>query len=104
MLSRVKKDDKVVILSGKDRGKRGSVIGIDYSNDKVLVKVLSIVKKHQKAKKSGETSRILEEETFIPLSRVMPICPSCKKSCRVRVKFLEEGKKVRVCHHCGEAF
>ena len=70
----------------------------------VLDSLEPVVKKHKKARKSGETSRILEEESYIPLCRVMPVCPSCKKSCRIQVKFLEEGKKARVCHRCKEAF
>lgn len=104
MLNRIKKDDKVIVLSGKDKGKQGAVINLDISKDKVLVKGVSIIKKHLKARKSGETSRILEEESYISLSKVMPICPSCKKPCRVQTRFLEDGKKVRICHRCKEAF
>lgn len=104
MLSRIKKDDKIVVLQGKDRGKEGVVIKIDNKKDKVLVKGVGIVTKHLKARKSGEKNRILKEESFLPLAKVVPVCPACKKACRVQVKFMEDGKKTRVCHRCKEAF
>ena len=104
MLSRVKKNDLVVVISGKNKGKQGSVIKVDVKGDKVLVKDVAIITRHLKAKRSGEKSRIVKEESYIVSSKVMPVCSSCKKACRVQVKFLEDGKKVRVCHHCKEAF
>ncbi|MFC1894941.1 50S ribosomal protein L24 [Candidatus Dependentiae bacterium] len=105
MLSRIKKNDLVLVISGKDKGKQGSVIDLDKKYDKALVKDIAIVTKHIKAKKSGEKSRISKEESYIPLCKVMPICPSCKKPCKMQVKFLEDGKdKIRICHRCKEAF
>ena len=104
MLSRVKKNDLVLVISGKDKGKQGSVIEIDKKNKKVLVKNVGIVTRHVKARKSGEKSRIVKEESGISLSKVMPVCPSCKKGCRVQTRFLEDGQKVRICHRCKEAF
>ncbi|MFH1643984.1 MAG: 50S ribosomal protein L24 [bacterium] len=104
MLSRIKKDDKVIVLQGKDRGKEGLVIDVNSKKGKVLVKGVNVVTKHRKARKSGEKSKIVKEEKFLPLCKVMPFCTSCKKACRIQVKFMEEGKKVRVCHRCKEAF
>ena len=105
MLSRIKKNDLVLVVSGKDRGKQGNVIDLDKKNNKVLVKDVAIVTRHLKARKSGEKSRIAKEESYIPLCKVMPVCPSCKKACRMQVKPLDEGKgKARVCHRCKEAF
>ncbi len=104
MLSRVKKNDTVVVVSGKDKGKQGNIIKVDPKKDAVLVKGIGVVTRHLKARKSGEQSRIAKEERFIPMSKVMPICPSCKKACRVRTKSLEDGKKARICHRCQEAF
>ncbi len=108
MLHRVKKNDLVVVTSGKDRGKQGHVINVDYMQDKVIVKGVGIVTRHVKARKQGETSRIVKEEQYLNLSSVMPICPSCKKSCRVQAKFLsgqeKKNKKARMCHRCKEAF
>ncbi len=104
MLSRIKKDDNVVVITGKDKGKQGVVIAVAPKKDAILVKGVSIVTRHVKAKKSGETSRIVKEETYIPSFKVMPVCKACKKPCRVRTRLLEDGKKVRVCHRCQEAF
>lgn len=104
MLSRIKKNDTVCILSGKDKGKQGLVISVDHKNDLVLVKDVAIITRHQKAKRAGETSRIVKEESYIPLCKVMPMCPSCKKACRVRVQLRENANKSRVCHRCNDAF
>ena len=104
MLSRVKKNDTVLVLSGKDKGKQGLVITVDPKKDLVLVKDVGVVTRHVKARRTGEKSGLIKEEGFIPLCKVMPVCPSCKKPCRVQVKFLENRDKARVCHRCKEAF
>jgi large subunit ribosomal protein L24 len=70
----------------------------------VLVKDVGVVVRHVKARRTGEKGGIKKEESYIPLSRVMPMCPSCKKPCRVQVKFLENKGKARICHRCKEAF
>lgn len=103
MLSRIKKNDLVVIVSGKDKGKQGQVIEVDSSKNLVLVKGIGLITKHCKPRRQGDKGGIVTEESFISTSKVMPVCPSCKKGCRVRVKFLEDGaKKIRVCHHCKD--
>jgi large subunit ribosomal protein L24 len=104
MLSRVKKNDLVQVTSGKDKGKEGHVIAIDRSKDVVMVKGVGIVTKHKKARRQGEQSKIVKEEGFIPLCKVMPMCPSCKKACRVQIRVLDDGKKSRACQRCKEAF
>jgi len=107
MIERIKKDDLVVVLSGRDKGKQGAVVKIDRKKGKVLVKDVCIVTKHIKAKRQGEKSRIAKEESYIPFCKVMPICPSCKKRCRVQARMLDDtkgAKKARVCHSCKEAF
>ncbi len=106
MLSRIKKNDTVVVLSGKDKGKQGQVIAVDYKKNKVLVKDVAIVSRHVKARSGGEKSRIVKEESLVPLCKVMPVCPACKKACRVRVKFLDEKQstKSRICSRCQESF
>ena len=104
MLSRIKKNDLVVVIAGKDKGKDGHVITVNPKKDAVLVKGLALVTKHIKARRQGEKSRITKEERYIPLCKVMPLCPSCKKACRVQVRLLEGAKKVRACHRCKEEF
>jgi large subunit ribosomal protein L24 len=104
MLSRIRKNDLVVVLSGRDRGKKGSVILVDNKKDCVLVKDVSMNTKHVKPKKRGEVGKIVKEEGLLPMCKVSTVCPSCKKACRVGVRFLTDGKKVRSCHRCKEAF
>ncbi|MDR3550176.1 MAG: 50S ribosomal protein L24 [Candidatus Babeliales bacterium] len=103
-MARVKTNDTVIVLTGKDRGKKGAVIALSLKNDKVMVKGIAIATRHAKARKQGETSAIKKEETFIALSNVMPVCGSCKNPCRVNFKVLEDGKKSRACNNCKEIF
>jgi large subunit ribosomal protein L24 len=104
MLSRIRKNDTVVVLSGKDKGKRGQVIAVDPQKGSVLIKDVAVVTRHVKARKTGEKSSIIREESPVALAKIMPICPACKKACRVQVRFLEGSKKTRNCHRCQESF
>ncbi|MDP3889426.1 MAG: 50S ribosomal protein L24 [bacterium] len=104
MVARVKKNDKIIVISGKDKGKEGVVIAILPKKGKVMAKGISIATRHTKARKQGETSGIKKEETFIDLVKVMPICDACKKPCRTGSKKLEQNKCVRVCKRCKETF
>lgn len=104
MVARVKKNDSVFVLSGKDKGKKGAVIAISPKDGKVMVKDVAVVTRHVKARKQGDVAGIRKEERFIDVTRVMPVCTSCNKPCRVGSKVLEDGKKVRVCVRCKEQF
>lgn len=104
MMARVKKNDTVLVIAGKDKGKKGSVIDLLLNKGKVLVKGIAIATRHAKARKQGEVSGIRKEESFIELANVMPVCSSCKKACRVNAKILEDGKKTRICNSCKEIF
>jgi large subunit ribosomal protein L24 len=104
MVARVKKNDYVKVLTGKDKGKEGQVIAIAPKRNKILVKDIAVVTKHAKARKQGETGSIRKEESFINLSNVMPVCSSCKKACRVTSKVLDSGKRARTCGRCKETF
>jgi large subunit ribosomal protein L24 len=104
MMSRVKKNDSVIVLSGRNEGKQGLVIDVDHKNGSVIVKDVEITTRHVKAKKAGEKSGIIKKERYIPLHKVMPVCPSCKKPCRVQISFIKGSDKLRVCHRCKEAF
>jgi large subunit ribosomal protein L24 len=70
--------------------------------DKIKVKGVAIVTRHKKARQQGEVSAIRKEETFIYATKVMPICSSCKKACRVGSKTLENGSQARMCVRCKE--
>jgi len=101
-MARVKKNDTVLVIAGKDKGKKGTVADILPKKGKVLVQGVNVVIRHAKARKQGDVSGIRHEERPFSVSNVMPICPSCKKPCRVCAKSLEGGKKVRVCAKCKE--
>jgi len=103
-MMRIKQNDKVQILSGKDKGKVGNVIAILPKKGKVKVKDVAIVARHTKPKKAGEAAGIIRSESFINDSKVMPICKACNKPTRVGSKKLEDGKKSRSCKKCGEIF
>lgn len=99
----LKKDDLVVVLSGKDKGKKGKVLVADPKNGKVIVEGVNVAKRHVKARKPGEQSGIIKKETPIYASKVQRVCPKCDKPTREAHTFLKDGKKVRVCKKCGEA-
>ena len=97
----IKKNDKVIVLSGRDKGKTGEVLSADPKAGKVVVQGVSVATKHQKARKQGQESAIIKVETPIYACKVMVVCPKCNKPTRVAHKVGEDGKKVRVCKHCG---
>ena len=96
----IKKDDKVIVLSGKDKGKEGKVLKADPKNGKVIVEGVNVATKHQKPRKQGEQGGIIKVETPIYACKVMVVCPKCGKPTRVAHK-LVDGKNVRVCKKCG---
>ena len=98
---KIKKDDVVIVITGKDKGKNGQVLSVDHKNSKILVKGVNIVKKHQKAGKTkGATeSSIIERENWISLSNVMLSVDG--KATRVGFK-VEGDKKVRVAKKTGK--
>ena len=97
----IRKDDKVVVISGKDKGKMGKVLVSNPKAGKVIVEGVSVATKHQKPRKQGEEGGgIIKVETPIYACKVMVICPKCGKPTRVAHK-LDAGKSVRVCKKCG---
>ena len=97
---KIKKDDKVIVLSGKDKGKEGKILSADPKALKVTVEGVNVATKHQKPRKQGQDGGIIKVETPIYASKVQLVCPKCDKGTRVGYK-LVDGKKVRVCKHCG---
>ena len=98
----IKKEDKVIVLSGKDKGKEGRVISADPDNGKVIVEGVNVAKRHLKPRKAGEEGGIIKKETPIYASKVMRVCHKCGKPTREAHKFLNDGTKVRICKKCGE--
>ncbi|NCE65872.1 50S ribosomal protein L24 [Pseudoflavonifractor sp. 524-17] len=96
----IKKDDLVVVLSGKDKGKQGKVLSVQPKDSKVIVEGVNIVTRHTKPRRQGEEGGILKKEAPIYACKVQRVCPKCSKPTRAAHK-VEGGKKVRVCKKCG---
>ena len=97
----IRKDDTVIVLSGKDKGKKGKVLSVDPANGKVIVEKVNMVSRHTKPRRQGEEGGILQKEAPIYACKVMRVCPKCDKPTRPAHKVLADGKKVRVCKKCG---
>ena len=97
---KVKKNDNVVVLTGKDKKKTGKVLAVMPKANKVVVEGVNVQSKSKKARSANETSQIIKKEGAIDASNVLVICPVCDKATRVAHAEVE-GKKVRVCKKCG---
>jgi len=98
---KIKINDKVKILSGKDKGKTGKVIQVFPGNERVVVEGVNQMKKHMRPRKQGEKGQVIELASPLHVSNAMLICPKCSRETRVGFK-LEAGKKKRVCKKCKE--
>lgn len=96
----VRRGDKVVVITGKDAGKQGTVLACSPKNNKVIVEGVNIVNRHTKPRSAQESGGIIKKEGTIDISNVMIVCPSCGKPTRIGHKIVD-GKSVRVCK-CGE--
>ena len=101
----VKTGDEVIVIQGKDRGKKGKVLQVAPSEGKVIVEGVNIVSKHVKPRKMGEAGGILKAESALYADKVQLICPKCGQPTRVG-HIIEDGKKFRVCKKakCGAKF
>lgn len=98
----VKKGDTVIVLSGKDKGKKGKIISCLPKDGRVVVEGVNIVKKHTRPTQRSPQGGIKEQEVPIRSSKVSLVCPSCKKPTRVGKKILADGTKAKVCRKCQE--
>jgi len=99
----IKKEDKVKVIAGKDKGKIGKVLNVNRKKSRVLVEKINIVKRHSKPTAANKQGGIIEKEMPIQWSNVMVMCNKCVTPARVKMQRLEDGKKIRVCVKCGEA-
>ena len=97
----IKKDDLVVVLSGKDKGKQGKVLEVMPKSGKVVVEKVNVVSRHTKPRKQGDQGGILKKEAPIYACKVQRVCPKCNKPTRPAPKLRADGKKVCVCKKCG---
>jgi large subunit ribosomal protein L24 len=101
-LKRLKKNDTVMIIAGRERGKTGKVLRVLPEEGRVLVERLNMVKRHTKPRGQQQAGGIVEKEASLHLSNVLPVCGRCNKPTRVGRKRLDDGKAVRICRRCGE--
>lgn len=100
MAMNIKKGDTIVVLSGKDKGKKGKVLGTVPKSNKIVAEGIAMVTCHVKPRRQGEEGGIVKRESAIAACKVQVVCPKCGKGTRVAHDF-KDGKKIRVCKHCG---
>jgi large subunit ribosomal protein L24 len=98
---KIKKGDRVRVLTGKDRGKEGDVIRAIPEKGKVIVDGVNVAKRHQRATRATTQGGIIDKDMPIPVANVAIVCGSCGKAARVGYRFDDQGRKVRVCRKCG---
>jgi large subunit ribosomal protein L24 len=101
-LRRLRKDDTVMVIAGRERGKTGKVLRVLAERDRVIVERVNMVKRHVKPRGVQQPGGIQEKEASIHLSNVVPICGRCNKPTRVGSRRLADGQAQRVCKRCGE--
>jgi large subunit ribosomal protein L24 len=103
-MQRIKRNDTVEVIAGKDKGERGRVVTMLLKKNRVVVEGINVLKRHEKAKQAGSQqspAQIVEFDAPIHLSNVMLVCNSCDQKTRVGYKVRDDGYKVRVCKKCG---
>jgi large subunit ribosomal protein L24 len=98
----IRKNDTVLVIAGKDRGKKGRVRFAYPKKERLLVEGINFVKKHSRARGAVRQAGIIEREAPIHVSNVMLLCSKCNHPARVGFRFLTDGRKVRFCRSCGE--
>ena len=98
----VRKGDNVIVLSGKDKGKKGKVLSVMPKPGKVIVEGVAVATKHKKPRSQADVGGILHQETPIYACKVMHICDKCGQPTRIARKVLEDGSIARVCKKCNE--
>ena len=98
---KIKKGDKVRVLTGKDRGKEGEVMRAIPEFGKVIVDGVNVAKRHQKATRATTQGGIIDKDMPIPVANVALVCSSCGKPTRIGYRFDDQHRKVRICKKCG---
>jgi large subunit ribosomal protein L24 len=99
---KIRKDDTVLVIAGRDRGKKGKVRFAYPKNERVLVEGINFIKRHTRAVRQIRQAGIIEREATVHVSDVMLFCNKCNNPARIGYRFLEDGKKVRICRVCHE--
>ncbi len=101
-MSKIRKNDEVVVTLGRDRGRKGKVLISMHDKDRLIVEGINMIKRHMKPTAAVRQAGIVEKEAPIHVSDVKLICKKCNQPTRVGFRFLEGGNKVRVCKKCQE--
>jgi large subunit ribosomal protein L24 len=99
----IKKDDKVKVIAGRDKGKIGKVLKVDRKKNHLLIEKVNMIKRHTKPNAKSRQGGIIEGEAPVKVSNVMLMCNKCVNPTRIKMQRLEDGKKIRLCIKCGEA-
>lgn len=100
---KIRKEDNVLVIAGKDKGKKGKIRFAYPKDNRVLVEGVNMIKTHSRARQQVRQAGLIEREAPIALSKVMLVCTRCNKPTRVGYKVLDDGRKVRICRSCKEA-
>ncbi len=103
MAAKIKRNDQVQVLTGKDRGRRGDVRQVNVEDGRAIVTGVNMMKKHQRSGGPQQPGGIIDMEAPIQMSNLAVVCRSCDAAARVGFRVLEDGRKVRFCKKCNEA-
>lgn len=99
---KIRKNDTVLVIAGKDKGKKGKVRYAFPKENRVIIEGINMIKRHSRARGAARQAGIIEREAPIGVSNVMLLCSKCNKPTRIGFRFLESGKKARMCQACSE--
>jgi large subunit ribosomal protein L24 len=100
----IKRDDTVLVITGKDKGKRGRVREVHPVEKKVVIEGINLIKRHTRGRMGARQAGVVEQEAPLYVGKVMVVCPNCNRGVRVGHTELANGQKVRQCRHCGANF
>jgi large subunit ribosomal protein L24 len=99
---KIRKDDKVIVIAGKEKGKIGTVLKVDPEKGRVIVEKVNMVKRHAKPSAKTAQGGIIEKEAPLNITNLMIVCNKCAEATRIGKRTLEDGSRIRFCKKCGE--
>lgn len=99
---KIRRNDTVLVIAGKDRGKKGRVRESLPEESRVVVEGINMIKRHMRPRGATRQAGIIEREAPIHIAKVMLFCTKCDRPTRIGIRLLDDGGKVRICRHCGE--
>ncbi len=99
---KIKKNDIVICIAGRDKGKKGKVLSVIPKKNRVIVEGINMIKRHTRRTREDQQGGVIHKETGIQLSNLALVCGKCNKTVRVAISMLKDGSKVRTCKKCKE--